>query len=133
MHLWQLTRHLIWDAGNKKVGMGDWLSLRDNWNGGLLITGFELPLIPTLKFACVSRAPLEHPLVYAAVGKWPSGRTRIVIGGWGTAPMLVLDGPNADGAEMPQIACSQLSPSTKNDYISLTAITLVKRLVEAHI
>jgi hypothetical protein len=43
----------------------------------------------------------------------------------------VLDGPNADGAEIAtRNACSQLSASTQNDYISLIATTLVKRLVE---
>jgi CO/xanthine dehydrogenase FAD-binding subunit len=128
-----LDSHLIWEPGNKKVGIGDWLSLRQNWDGGLLITHIEVPLIPILKYACVSRAPLEQPMVCTAVGKWPSGRTRIVIGGWGSSPSLVLDGPNADGAEYAaQIACSHLSPSELQKYISLTTTTLIKRLIETH-
>jgi len=85
-----------------------------------------------LKFACVSRAPLEQPLVYAAAGKWPSGRTRIVIGGWGESPILVLDGPSADGAEHAvQNACSHLSTSIHQEYISLTAVKLANRVIEA--
>jgi CO/xanthine dehydrogenase FAD-binding subunit len=52
-----LDSRLVWVPGDKKIGLGDWLSLRHNWNGGLLITGVELSHVPILKFACVSRTP----------------------------------------------------------------------------
>jgi len=124
---------LIWEPGKKKVGIGNWLSVRRNWNDGLLITGVEFSLIPNLEFTCVSRTPFEQPLVYVAAGKWLSGRTRLVIGEWGSAPILVLDGPNADGADRAvQIACSQLPPSTQNEYITVTAKTLIDRILEIH-
>jgi CO/xanthine dehydrogenase FAD-binding subunit len=120
---------LTWVPGDKKIGLGDWLSLRHNWNGGLLITGVELSLVPILKFACVSRAPLAQSIVCVAMGKWPSGRTRIVVGGWGPAPILVLDGPNADGAEYAvQNACSHLPSSNQNPYITEIAKILTSRL-----
>lgn len=129
-----LDLRLTWVPEDKKIGLGDWLSLRHNWNGGLLITGVELSLVPILKFACVSRAPLAQPIVCVAVGKWPSGRTRIVVGGWGPAPILVMDGPNADGAEYAvQIACSQLSSPNKNPYITEIAKTLTNRLIETRL
>jgi len=128
-----LDSRLAWAPGDKKIGLGDWLSLRHNWSGGLLITCIELSLAPTLEFASVSRTPLDQPLIYVVAGKWPSGRTRIVVGGWGPAPILVLDGPNADGAEYAvQNACSQLPSPSQNLYITKTAKILTLRLFEAH-
>jgi len=38
-----------------------------------------------------------RPVVSLAVARWASGRLRIVIGGFGRAPRLALDGPQAGG------------------------------------
>jgi len=62
-----------------------------------LILGFSLPLNVRLGFEYVARTPADRPLLCAAAAQWPSGRTRLVMGGWGDAPTLAMDGPEAAG------------------------------------
>jgi hypothetical protein len=80
----------------------------------------------------VSRTPGDRPIVCVAICKWPSGRTRVVIGGFGTAPLLVMDGPEASGAEAAiEIARSHfIKPGNNKEYQLETAKTLVHRLLE---
>ena len=66
---------------------------------GKVITKVTVPTQASLAVESVAPSPLAQPLVIVAVARWPSGRTRVVLGGWGEAPHLALDGPNADGAE----------------------------------
>ena len=51
-----------------------------------------------LEYEFVARTPADQPIVCAAIGKWPSGRTRVALGGFGEAPVLVFDGPQSSGA-----------------------------------
>jgi CO/xanthine dehydrogenase FAD-binding subunit len=53
-------------------------------------------------FEYVARSPKDVPILVVAVAQWGSGRTRIALGGFGEAPILAMDGLDADGAE---IAC----------------------------
>ncbi|GAB4534643.1 MAG: xanthine dehydrogenase family protein subunit M [Anaerolineales bacterium] len=62
-----------------------------------LLLGFNLPLNVRLGFAHVARTPSDRPILDAALVQWPSGRTRLVMGGWGTAPTLAMDGSGAEG------------------------------------
>ncbi len=62
-----------------------------------LILRFSLPRNVTLGFEYVNRAPADRPFLCAAVARWASGRTRVVMGGWGFAPTLAMDGPDAGG------------------------------------
>jgi len=48
----------------------------------------------------VARSPADLPIVCAAVAKWPSGRTRVILGGYGESPLLAMDGPNPQGADI---------------------------------
>jgi hypothetical protein len=52
-----------------------------------------------LAYEYVARTPADWPLVCAGVAAWPSGRTRVALGGFGEAPWLAMDGPTAHGAE----------------------------------
>jgi CO/xanthine dehydrogenase FAD-binding subunit len=52
-----------------------------------------------LAFETVARTPSDKPIVCAAVAQWPSGRTRLALGGWGKAPALALDGNGPDDLE----------------------------------
>ncbi|MDP3184815.1 MAG: FAD binding domain-containing protein [Anaerolineales bacterium] len=65
----------------------------------LLITKIEIPLQTKLSFETVARTPTDRPIVCAALAQWPSGRTRLVIGGWGKSPTLAMDGNEASGIE----------------------------------
>lgn len=99
------TMMLAYDAvlrikpDDREISLGNLLPLRDEMLTGRLITGIRIPLVIQAAFEYVSRTPADQPLVSAAVVIWPSGRTRVALGGWGVAPVLAMDGPQADGAE----------------------------------
>ena len=40
----------------------------------------------------------DGPAIIVAMAKWPSGRTRVVLGGFGKVPTLAMDGTEAAGA-----------------------------------
>lgn len=75
--------------------IGDFLPLRPR----CLITSIVLPLHVRLAFEYIARTPSDRPLVCAALAVWPSGRTRLALGGWSTQPLLALDGPEPSGLE----------------------------------
>jgi len=83
----------------ERVKLGDWLPIRHHIMPGKLITSISVPLNIKLAYEFVARTPADQPIVCAAVGQWESGRTRLALGGWGSAPVLALDGPNPDGIE----------------------------------
>jgi CO/xanthine dehydrogenase FAD-binding subunit len=95
-------------AESSVVSLGDFLPLRvgaDNIpaGGGVrqgsLITLLKIPLLTKLAFETVARTLDDKPIICAALAQWPSGRTRLVIGGWGSSPSLALDGNDASGIE----------------------------------
>jgi CO/xanthine dehydrogenase FAD-binding subunit len=79
--------------------LGNFLPLRDDLLGGSLITRIDIPLNIKLAFETVARTPADKPIVCAALAAWPSGRTRLVLGGWGKTPTLAMDGNNPGGLE----------------------------------
>jgi len=83
----------------ERVKLGDWLPLRRHSMPRKLITSISLPLNSKLAYEFVARTPADQPIVCAAVGLWESGRARLALGGWGSAPILAMDGPNPDGIE----------------------------------
>jgi len=80
------------------INIGDLLPLREQVRGNL-ITKIVLPLNTKLAFEYVSRTPADKPIVCAATAQWNSGRTRLVLGGYGKSPMLAMDGTEANGVE----------------------------------
>jgi CO/xanthine dehydrogenase FAD-binding subunit len=64
-----------------------------------LITVITIPLNVKLAFEYVSRTPADKPIVCAALAQWNSGRTRLVLGGYGKSPLLAMDGTEADGID----------------------------------
>lgn len=93
-----LDPRLVWTSGEENQPLGDYLPLREVFHKGRLLVGVKLPLNASLKFQMVARSPLDRPIVAAAVASWPSGRTRITLGGYGKAPVLAMDGPEPGGA-----------------------------------
>lgn len=93
-----LDPRLAWAPGEEGQPLGDFLPLREAFGGGRLIVDVRVPLNATLRFAMVARTPMDRPVVCAAVATWPSGRTRVTLGGHGPAPILAMDGPEAGGA-----------------------------------
>ena len=91
---------LIWLPGASEHSLGNYLAVRRSWDGGKLIYSVKMPENVKLRLESVARTPGDRPILIGAVCRWPSGRTRVALGGYGTAPVLVLDGPDARGAEM---------------------------------
>jgi CO/xanthine dehydrogenase FAD-binding subunit len=83
----------------EQLSLGDFLPFRHSDLRSALITQVTLPLNPQLAYEYIARTPADLPLVCAAVARWPSGRTRLVLGGYGLSPLLAFDGPSADGLE----------------------------------
>ena len=92
-----LDAQLILEPGTEELGLGDLLPLRAEKLPGRLITQIVIPMNVKLSYEYVARSPADLPIVCAAVTQWPSGRTRVVLGGFGSAPTLALDGLQADG------------------------------------
>ena len=110
-----LDPRLVWaqvgQAENTQEALGDYLALRAPAGlqpDGRLMISIRIPLNADLCFESVARSPLDRPIVCAAVAQWrsgghstpPSRRTRLTLGGYGKAPILALDGPEADGIGM---------------------------------
>lgn len=88
---------------SEKISLGELLPFRTEKSGGRLITQITIPLNVRLAYEYVARTPADLPIVCAAVAQWPSGRTRVALGGYGASPVLALDGPEAAGAEIAAI------------------------------
>ncbi len=86
--------------GPEQIGLGDLLPLRTERLRRRLITLISIPLNTRLAYESVGRTPADLPIVCAAAAIWPSGRTRLALGGFGRAPALAFDGNSAEGAEV---------------------------------
>jgi len=94
-----LDARLTLQPDDQTLPLGELYPFRWEHLQGKLITQVTVPANVRLAVEAVAPSALSRPLVVAAVAQWPSGRTRIVLGGWGDAPHLAMDGPEATGAE----------------------------------
>ncbi len=111
------------------VSLGDLLPLRQEILRGKLITKIEIPLNVGLAYEYVARTPADRPIVCAALAQWTSGRTRLVIGGWGASPAVAMDGKDASGLEP---AARNAAHDAEDEWASAeyrreVAVTLAKR------
>ncbi len=67
-------------------------SIRQPW----LISQLVLDTDSDLKFEFVARSPVDLPVFGLAIAKWPSGRMRVAVGGFGLAPRLAYEGESAE-------------------------------------
>jgi CO/xanthine dehydrogenase FAD-binding subunit len=93
-----LDPRLVWAPGEEAQPLGDYLALREPFGEGRLLLEIRVPLNGALRLETVGRSPLDRPVVCAALATWPSGRTRVTLGGFGQAPVLAMDGPEPGGA-----------------------------------
>jgi len=116
----------------EKIGLGDLLPIRKEKLPGKLITHITILHTLRLAYTYVARTPADRPIVCAAVAGWPSGRTRVALGGFGAAPLLAMDGSGAEGAEIAaQNAYSQAGDEWATaEYRQEVAGVLVRRCVE---
>ena len=110
------------------LGIGEFLPLRPRG----LITSIAIPLNIKLAFEYVSKTPSDKPIVCAALAQWNSGRTRLVLGGYGKSPILAMDGTEAEGVDT---AARNAYHEATDEYASAEyrmdiASTLAKRCME---
>lgn len=126
-----LDAFITLQPGERKEAVGEWLESRYNGKDGFLITSLMIPLEANLKYQFVGRSPMDIPIVSVAIGEWPTGRTRIVVGGFGPHPVLVMDGVDLEKTESAMInACSHITTSGNQELFQETAIALARRLLE---
>lgn len=94
-----LDAQLIWQPGGVKQALGEFVPLRRDTRAGLLISEVQFSTQTKLAYEYVARTPADKPVVCVAAARWPSGRTRIVLGGYGETPITAMDGEEMDGAE----------------------------------
>jgi CO/xanthine dehydrogenase FAD-binding subunit len=87
-----LDAHIILLPGEERIGVGDLLPLRKKILKGRLITEISVPVNVKFAYEYVARSPADLPIVSVSATQWSNGRTRIVLGGYGPAPILALDG-----------------------------------------
>lgn len=92
-----LDASLYIEPGDELQAMGDFLVLRNTTQKTRLISKITIPLNVRMVYEYVARTPADLPIVSAAVARWPSGRTRVALGGFGNAPVLAMDGPSGGG------------------------------------
>lgn len=121
-------------AAEERTPLGDIFALRESYLGpGWLITAVEMSLVPTVRVETVARSPADRPLVLVAGARWPRGRVRLVVGGWGAAPRLVLDGPSSDGwpVALAEATADAGDHRASADYRAQTARVLARRVLNA--
>ncbi len=114
------------------LSLGDFYALRDQMAPGCLITEIKIPLDSKLAYEYVARTPADKPILCVALAQWPSGRLRLVLGGWGKSPRLAMDGKGSTGIEAAARNCAQEAGDewAGAEYRRETAVVLAKRCLE---
>lgn len=84
---------------DESLAYGELLALRAEKLRGKLITKVNISTAAKLSYQYVARTPADLPIVCIALAQWPSGRTRLAVGGFGDAPVLALDGRDTSGLQ----------------------------------
>lgn len=95
-----LDATLTWAPGTETVSLGDWLPLRDQASPGVLMTEISWFTKSQVAFEYVARSPKDRPMLVVAVAQWGSGRTRVALGGFGSAPFIAMDGSDSSGVDI---------------------------------
>ena len=92
-----LDAQLTLQPKDEVIGYGELLALRAEKLRGKLITKITISLQTKVSYEYVARTPADLPIICIALATWPSGRTRLALGGFGDAPALALDGRDNSG------------------------------------
>lgn len=85
--------------GDEVISLGNFLLMREQELGTRIVTKISIPLNVKLAYEYISRTPADLPIVNASLAVWPTGRTRVILGGVGNVPTLASDGPEQGGEE----------------------------------
>jgi len=134
-----LDAKLTLQPNDEEITLGNLLPQRAEFLAGKLITKIAIPLQPQVTYESVARTPADRPLVCVALARWPSGRTRLTLGGWGKSPLLALDGNEPaegprKGEGVKAAAWDAFAEAADEwasaEYRAATAAVLVKRCLE---
>ena len=117
---------------DEELEIGNLFPLRNEKLHGKLITAITIPINANLTFEIVARTPADTPIVCVALASWPSGRTRLALGGYGKVPLLAMDGTEAEGFQ--EAARNSFHEATDEwasaEYRMDIAATLAKRCMD---
>ncbi len=124
-----LDARLTLEPGEEELDLGDLLPVRAGRLKGRLITQISIPHNVSLAYQAVSRTPADWPLVCAAIVRWPGGRTRVALGGYGQSPILAFDGPDTGGIDSAVVSAYSHAGDVwaSADYRKEMALTLTAR------
>jgi len=128
-----LDAQLVWQPDDTSQPLGEFVHLRSGEWPGALITDIGISLQTKLAYTFVARSPADRPVVCVAAARWPSGRTRLVLGGYGKAPQMVMDGEANEGV-LDAVAAAYLTAADEwasGEYRSDAARTLAHRCLAA--
>lgn len=103
--------------GENLEAIGNHLPLQYDRSDHRLIVNLVIPNEVDLVYLYVARTPADFPIISTAVARWTSGRTRVVVGGFGKFPKLAMDGPDSYGAE---IAVQNVCYEAEDEWASAT-------------
>lgn len=117
------------DGSSEEIKLGNFLPFRRKLAAKRLITKIEIPLNVNLAYEYTARSPADLPIVCAALCCWQTGRTRMALGGYGNAPIMVFDGTEQGGLKEAAVdAFSQAQDEwASSDYRKETAGILAER------
>ncbi len=122
------------DSNNEEesLQLGDLLPLRKETLENKLIVEISIPLNAKSAYEYVARSPKDKAIISAALTEWSSGRTRLVLGGWGKSPVLAMDGKGTEGIETAakNAAHDAEDAWASAEYRQDVAATLAKRCLE---
>jgi CO/xanthine dehydrogenase FAD-binding subunit len=121
------------DSSPEQTSLGALLALQPPRLQGGLATRVEFPRTPRVIYDYVARTPADLPIVCVAAARWPSGRTRLAVGGFGSAPRLAMDGPEESGweAAVRNACASSTDQWASAEYRQEAAAILAGRCVQA--
>ena len=128
-----MDTRLEWLPGHVLQNLGEFISLKDKIRPEKLIVGVQISMQAQVEMDTVGRSPLDSPILIVAISRWPSGRTRLALGGKVKKPILAMDGTTLDGILDSGInACSHLSNQWVSEtYLKDTTQKLIKRMIKA--
>lgn len=115
------------------IQLGDFLPLRKERLKNKLIVAISIPLNTKSAYEYVARTPKDKAIISAGLVQWQSGRTRLVLGGWGKSPSLAVDGKGTEGIES---AAKNAAHDANDEWASAeyrqdVAVVLAKRCLES--
>lgn len=87
-----------WLPGNEKMDIGSRFRQHGKTSSRLLMREIVIPKNVSTYFEMVARSPLDKPILCVSITKWPTGRLRVALGGWGEYPVLAYDGMDSHEA-----------------------------------